>query len=192
MKEKKKISVLRLQKRKKKIAKNEEELSFVRDRYANRAVYTYKRGTLSILEKLLSSTSWRQAVYRSHYLFLISEIESQIQDRLKTLLAEINKQKEGLAELLQEKVTLKSKQKSALRRSQVLAEERKRQKGVLKKKKGSKEKELKKIKENKVELTHYIEEKQVGLKELEILRKKILEDKARFERAERIRRHKNY
>jgi murein DD-endopeptidase MepM/ murein hydrolase activator NlpD len=59
---------------------------------------------------------------------------------------------------------------------------------VLKKKKGSKEKELKKIKENKVELTHYIEEKQVGLKELEILRKKILEDKARFERAERIRR----
>ena len=77
-----------------KIAKNEEELSFVRNRYANRAVYTYKRGTLSILEKLLSSTSWRQAVYRSHYLYLISEIESQIQGRLKTLLAEINKQKE--------------------------------------------------------------------------------------------------
>ena len=170
-----------------KIAKNEEELSFVRNRYANRTVYTYKRGTLSILEKLLSSTSWRQAVYRSHYLYLISEIESQIQGRLKTLLAEINKQKEGLAELLQKKVTLKSKQKSSLRRAQVLAEERERQKGVLKKKKRSKEKELKKIKENKVELTHYIEEKQVGLKELEILRKKILEDKARFERAERIR-----
>ena len=167
---------------------NEEELSLVRNRYATRVVHTYKRGTLSVLEKLLSSTSWRQAVYRSHYLYLVSEIEAQTQDRLKTLLTEIKKQKEGLAELLQQKATLKSKQESALRRSQILAEERNRQKGALKKKKQSREKELKKIKKNKAELAHYIKEKQGGLKELERLRKKILEDKARFERAERIRR----
>lgn len=178
----------RIAKTEEKLFENEEELSLVRKRYANRVIHTYKKGTLSILEKILSSTSWRQAIYRSHYVSLISEIESQTQDKLRSLLTKIKKQKDDLSVALRKKVALKSKKKSALQRAKTLENERKRQKSSLKKKKQSREKELKKIRTNKEELAHYVKEKQEGLKELEQVRKKIMEDKARFERAERIRR----
>ena len=47
------------------IQANERQLEILRDRYAARVVQMYKKGTLADIEKLLSSTSWRQAVYLS-------------------------------------------------------------------------------------------------------------------------------
>ena len=37
----------------------------MRDRYKQRVVNTYLKGRVSDLEKVLSSTSWRQAIYRT-------------------------------------------------------------------------------------------------------------------------------
>ena len=58
------------------ILKNENELESLRVRYKKKRVLrSYKKGNLSELEKVFSSTTWRQAIYRSQYLKLISSIE---------------------------------------------------------------------------------------------------------------------
>ena len=59
------------------ILKNENELESLRLRYKQRVLKSYKKGNLSDLEKVFSSTTWRQAIYRSHYLKLISNIEKK-------------------------------------------------------------------------------------------------------------------
>ena len=59
---------------KKDILKNENELESLRIRYKSRVLKSYKKGNLSDLEKVFSSTTWRQAIYRSQYLKLISKI----------------------------------------------------------------------------------------------------------------------
>ena len=58
-----------------KISANEKELNELRLRYAKRAKYLYKKGSLSDIEKVLSSTSWRQAVYRTKYQKIIADID---------------------------------------------------------------------------------------------------------------------
>ncbi len=156
------------------ISKQTRELENLRKRYERRVIHTYKKGSLSTLEKVLSSTSWRQAVYRVRYLKIISEIERKNQIRLKSLLVDIGQKKLNL--------------EAALRRNRALKREQERQKETLRKKKIAREKELVKIRRNKAELANVIREKQRGIKELGAVLKKILEDKARFEREERIRR----
>ena len=46
------------------IKTKEDELELLRTRYEQRIINTYQKGRVSDLEKVLSSTSWRQAVYR--------------------------------------------------------------------------------------------------------------------------------
>ena len=62
---------------KKDILKNENELESLRKRYKQRVLKSYKKGNLTDLEKVFSSTTWRQAIYRSNYLKLISDIEKK-------------------------------------------------------------------------------------------------------------------
>ncbi len=156
------------------LRQQEDELDALRERYRKRAVYAYTQGRPSNIEKIFSTVSWRQFVYRKEYLRLISLVENNIRKKINTLLINMG----------QEKLNLEA----GLRKNISLNKEKSKQKKTLKNKKSSHEKELTALSKNKEELAEYLKEKDKGLKELEELRTTILEDKARFEREEKIRR----
>ena len=165
---KNKINIL-----KKDIKKKEDELNTMRDRYKQRVVNTYLKGRVSDLEKVLSSTSWRQAIYRTQYLKIISSIEQKMTNEIEHLLLMINKDKLKLESLLRQSISLKrdkQKQMSSLRKMRI-----------------KREKELTRIRQDKSALANYLQEKAAGVKQLETIIKKVLEDKVRFEREDRIR-----
>jgi len=155
------------------IRANERKLEILRDRYTARVVQMYKKGTLSDIEKLLSSTSWRQAVYRAKYMGIISDIDQKTQNKIKSLLFDIGKQRIGLESSYRNKVRLKKDQEES--KVTLRASRKKRQQ------------ELDKIRKNQSELTKYLEEKQAGMQELESLLKKVRRDKSSYDRADRIR-----
>ena len=158
---------------KKDINTKEEELNILRDRYEQRIKNTYLKGRVSDLEKVLSSTSWRQAVYRTQYLKIISAIEQKMTKEIEGLLLTINKNKLKLESLLRQSISLKrekQKQMTSLRKMRI-----------------KREKELTRIRQDKSALANYMQEKAAGVKQLESIIKKVLEDKARSEREERIR-----
>ena len=157
----------------KEIKSKGEELELLKLRYEQRVVNTYMRGRLSNLEKVLSSTSWRQAVYRTQYLKVISEIEQEMTKQIESLLIQISKQKLEL--------------ESVLRNNLALKREKRKQMSSLRKMRIKRKKELTRIRQDKNALANYIQEKSAGIKQLEGIIKKVLEDKARFEREERIR-----
>lgn len=155
------------------IKTKEDELELLRTRYEQRIVNTYQKGRVSDLEKVLSSTSWRQAVYRTQYLKIISSIEQKMTKDIENILLAINKDKLKLESLLRQSISLKrdkQKQMSSLRKMRI-----------------KREKELNRIRQDKSALANYMQEKSAGVKQLESIIKKVLEDKARSEREERIR-----
>ena len=165
---KNKINIL-----KKDIKKKENELNTMKDRYEQRVVNTYLKGRISDLEKVLSSTSWRQAIYRTQYLKIISSIEQKMTNEIEHLLLMINKDKLKLESLLRQSISLKrdkQKQMSSLRKMRI-----------------KREKELTRIRQDKSALANYLQEKAAGVKQLETIIKKVLEYKVRFEREDRIR-----
>ena len=165
---KNKINVLKVD-----IKKKENELNTMRDRYEERVVNTYLKGRISDLEKVLSATSWRQAIYRTQYLKVISSIEQKITREIESLLLKINKDKLKLESLLMQSISLKrdkQKQMSFIRKMRI-----------------KREKELTRIRQDKSALANYMQEKGAGVKQLETIIKKVLEDKARSEREARIR-----
>jgi hypothetical protein len=158
---------------KKDIKTKENELNILKERYKERVINTYQKGRVSDLEKVLSSTSWRQAVYRTQYLKVISSIEQKMTKDIEGLLIKINKDKLKLESLLRQSIVLKrdkQKQMTSLRKMRI-----------------KREKELTRIRQDKSALANYMQEKAAGIKQLESIIKKVLEDKARFEREERIR-----
>jgi peptidoglycan hydrolase CwlO-like protein len=56
------------------IQENEKLLEIYLNRYEKRAIEIYKKGSPTSLVKLLSSSSWRQVVYRARYMKIISDI----------------------------------------------------------------------------------------------------------------------
>ena len=155
------------------IKTKEDELELLRTRYEQRIVNTYQKGRVSDLEKVLSSTSWRQAVYRTQYLKIISSIEQKMTKDIENILLAINKDKLKLESLLRQSISLKrdkQKQMTSLRKIRI-----------------KREKELNRIRQDKSALANYMQEKSAGVKQLESIIKKVLEDKARSEREERIR-----
>ena len=156
-----------------KIKTKEDELELLRERYEQRIRNTYMKGRVSDLEKVLSSTSWRQAVYRTQYLKIISSIEQTMTKEIEGILLTINKDKLKLESLLRQSISLKrdkQKQMTSLRKMRI-----------------RREKELNRIRQDKSALANYMQEKSAGVKQLESIIKKVLEDKARSEREERIR-----
>ena len=156
-----------------KIKTKEDELELLRERYEQRIRNTYLKGRVSDLEKVLSSTSWRQAVYRTQYLKIISSIEQTMTKEIEGILLAINKDKLKLESLLRQSISLKrdkQKQMASLRKMRI-----------------RREKELNRIRQDKSALANYMQEKSAGVKQLESIIKKVLEDKARSEREERIR-----
>ncbi|MCH2407029.1 MAG: peptidoglycan DD-metalloendopeptidase family protein [Candidatus Nitrosopelagicus sp.] len=155
------------------IQANEHQLEILRDRYAVRVVQMYKKGTLADIEKLFSSSSWRQAVYRAKYMGVISNIDQKTQNKIKSLLIDIGRQRIGLESSYRNKVRLKKDQEDS--KVTLRASRKKRQQ------------ELDKIRNNQSELTKYLEEKQAGMQELESLLKKVRQERSSYDRADRIR-----
>ena len=155
------------------ILKNENELESLRARYKRRVVNSYRKGRLTDLEKVFSSTTWRQAIYRTQYLKIISDIEKKLTNQIERLLIKISQQKLELEAVLRNNLKLvrdKQQQISSYRDMRI-----------------DREKELNRIRNDKKALSNYIEEKEAGIIQLESIIKKVLEDKARFERELRIR-----
>ena len=155
------------------ILKNENELESLRARYKKRVVNSYRKGRLTDLEKVFSSTTWRQAIYRTQYLKIISDIEKKLTTQIERLLIQISQQKLELEAVLRNNLKLvrdKQQQISSYRNMRI-----------------DREKELNRIRNDKKALSNYIEEKEAGIIQLESIIKKVLEDKARFERELRIR-----
>ena len=155
------------------ILKNENELESLRARYKKRVVNSYRKGRLTDLEKVFSSTTWRQAIYRTQYLKIISDIEKKLTNKIERLLIQISQQKLELEAVLRNNLKLvrdKQQQISSYRDMRI-----------------DREKELNRIRNDKKALSNYIEEKEAGIIQLESIIKKVLEDKARFERELRIR-----
>ena len=155
------------------ILKNEIELESLRARYKKRIVNSYRKGRLTDLEKVFSSTTWRQAIYRTQYLKIISDIEKKLTNQIEKLLIQISQQKLELEAVLRNNLKLvrdKQQQISSYRDMRI-----------------DREKELNRIRNDKKALSNYIEEKEAGIIQLESIIKKVLEDKARFERELRIR-----
>ena len=155
------------------ILKNENELESLRARYKKRIVNSYRKGRLTDLEKVFSSTTWRQAIYRTQYLKIISDIEKKLTNQIERLLIQISQQKLELEAVLRNNLKLvrdKQQQISSYRDMRI-----------------DREKELNRIRNDKKALSNYIEEKEAGIIQLESIIKKVLEDKARFERELRIR-----
>ena len=165
-------SEIEIDKLSKGIKANEEQLSKLRYRYSQRIIQMYKKGTLSDIEKILSSSSWRQAMYRAKYMGIISDIDQRTQNKIKSLLIDIGKQRILLESNYRNKVRLKKDQEQS--------------KVSLRASRKNRQKELDKIKKNQSELTKYLEEKQAGMQELEALLKKIRQDKSSYDRADRI------
>ena len=155
------------------ILKNENELESLRARYKKRVVNSYRKGRLTDLEKVFSSTTWRQAIYRTQYLKIISDIEKKLTNQIERLLIQISQQKLELEAVLRNNLKLvrdKQQQISSYRDMRI-----------------DREKELNRIRNDKKALSNYIEEKEAGIIQLESIIKKVLEDKARYERELRIR-----
>ena len=155
------------------ILKNENELESLRTRYKKRVVNSYRKGRLTDLEKVFSSTTWRQAIYRTQYLKIISDIEKKLTNQIERILIQISQQKLELEAVLRNNLKLvrdKQQQISSYRDMRI-----------------DREKELNRIRNDKKALSNYIEEKEAGIIQLESIIKKVLEDKARFERELRIR-----
>ena len=155
------------------ILKNENELESLRARYKKRVVNSYRKGRLTDLEKVFSSTTWRQAIYRTQYLKIISDIEKKLTNQIERILIQISQQKLELEAVLRNNLKLvrdKQQQISSYRDMRI-----------------DREKELNRIRNDKKALSNYVEEKEAGIIQLESIIKKVLEDKARFERELRIR-----
>ena len=155
------------------ILKNENELEAVRNRYEKRVMNSYLKGSLTELEKVFSSTTWRQAMYRTYYLKIISDIEKKMAKRIEKLLVDISRQKVELEVVLRNNVNLKRDKKGQISSYRTMRIDR--------------EKELNRLRSDKKALSTYINEKEAGIKQLENIIKRVLEDKARFERELRIR-----
>ena len=155
------------------ILDKEQSLDALRKRYKERVVNSYLKGRLTDLERVFSSTTWRQAIYRAQYLKVISDIEKKMTKKIERLLIEISKQKLELEAALRDNLLLKrdkEKEMSSYRNMRI-----------------NREKELNRIRTDKKALSNYISEKEAGVNQLESIIKRVLEDKARFEREERIR-----
>ena len=173
IKKEEKLLVADISRSERKIGESEEELDTLRTRYARRLSTIYKKGQISNLEKILSSTSWRQAIYRTKYLKIISEIDQKTHDTIRSLLIQIGRQKLELEAVLRKKRRLKRDREKTL--------------ASVRSKKKSEQRELVKIRKSQKDLKVYLTEKQAGVKQLEDIIKKIQEDIARSEREERIR-----
>lgn len=78
------------------IQAKEQEYAALKERYARRLVDVYRRGQLSEITLLLDSDSWRQAIYRSKYLTIISNYDRTLAGEIRVALREISARRSSL------------------------------------------------------------------------------------------------
>lgn len=172
---KKKIKAIRELERE--IGVSENEYVDLQDRYARRVVDVYRKGRLSDFEILLNAESWRQAVYRSKYLTIISDYDRALSERIKKTLSEIR----------EKRITHNSELKDMGR----IDTENSRRKDWLEKRRRMRGKELDRLKRDKRELAHALNERQDAAAELETILAGLEKDrKSRLAELERRRREK--
>ena len=142
IKKEEKLLVADISRSERNISDTEEELDTLRLRYARRLSTIYKKGQISNLEKILSSTSWRQAIYRTKYLKIISEIDQKTHDTIRSLLIQVGKQKLELEAVLRKKRRLKRDREKTLT--------------SLRSKKKKEQRELVKIRKSQKDLNVYL------------------------------------
>ena len=83
-----------------KILENNQQMLF--ERYSKRIVKTYKKGRLTNIEKIIDSNSWRQAIYRSKYIKIISEHDKNLQQNIYFNIKEIVSKRKSIENKLED------------------------------------------------------------------------------------------
>lgn len=137
------------------IQEKEREYWDLQERYARRVVDVYKKGRLSDLEILLDSDSWRQAIYRSKYLKIISNYDRALGDQIQATLNEVSGRRETL--------------KKELRDMERIDREKSVRKKWLEKRRRMRNSEIVQLKRNQQEYSKAIQERQEAAKEMEAI-----------------------
>ncbi|MBA24861.1 MAG: hypothetical protein CMG48_01385 [Candidatus Marinimicrobia bacterium] len=82
------------------------------ERYSKRIIKAYKKGTLSNIEKIIDSNSWKQAIYRSKYIKIISNYDKNLHEKIINNMDQISKERESIKQKL-ENLNLIDKEKSS-------------------------------------------------------------------------------
>ncbi|MEE9167290.1 MAG: peptidoglycan DD-metalloendopeptidase family protein [Candidatus Neomarinimicrobiota bacterium] len=159
------------------IEEKQRQYGDLKKRYARRVTNVYKKGRLSDIEILLDSDSWRQAIYRSKYLKIISDYDKTLGREIRETLQDI------------------SGKRASLNRELTDMEKIDREKSVRKKwlenRRRMRNRELAQLKRNRQEFSNAINERQKAARELESIITELERDKekeARLAELERMRR----
>lgn len=157
------------------LAEKQRDYTHLQLRYARRVVDVYKKGLLSDLEILFDSESWRQAVYRTKYLRVISDYDRTLAQRLQLTLQEIFEKRTSLERELKD--------------MERIDRERTVRKQWLEKRRRMRNSELIRLKRNRQEFSEAIQEREEATKELEAIMARLEREKAaRLAELERRRR----
>ena len=91
----------------KKISLTDEKIMRIRAELKSRLIHIYKNGKHSIIESLLMSKDWNDAIYKTKYLDVLSDHEKKLQLDLKKTIKELSIQKEQLKKEIIYKKNLK-------------------------------------------------------------------------------------
>jgi len=175
LKKEEKVKQKAIEKTESDIEEKQREYQQLQNRYARRVVDVYKKGRLSDLDILLDSESWRQAIYRSKYLKIISEYDRALGQQIESTVQGILTQRSIL-----EKELLDMKK---------IDRERSIRKDWLERRKRGWNRELSQLKRNRQEYSKAIQEREEAAKELESIIAKLERDKvARLAKLEQRRR----
>ena len=148
------------------VIRNNEKIDEIKESYKKRSISLYKNKDLKFSNYIFNSNSFSQMIYRLKYFNIISEINKESVQKIKTT-QNFNKKKTGEITYL-----LKNVGESKKNRAKEI--------NNLRDKKNFQEKLLNDIKKEEKDIKNEINEKIQQVNALEKLRKKIIEDKKKF------------
>ena len=148
------------------VIRNNEKIDEIKESYKKRAISLYKNKDLKFTNYIFNSNSFSQMIYRLKYFNIISEINKESVQKIKTT-QNFNKKKTGEITSL-----LKNVGESKKNRAKEI--------NNLRDKKNFQEKLLNDIRKEEKDIKNEINKKIQQVNALEKLRKKIIEDKKKF------------
>ena len=148
------------------VIRNNEKIDEIKESYRKRSISLYKNKDLKFSNYIFNSNSFSQMIYRLKYFNIISEINKESVQKIKTT-QNFNKKKTG-------EIT------SLLRNVGQSKKNRAKEIDNLRDKKNFQEKLLNDIRKEEKDIKNEINEKIQQVNALEKLRKKIIEDKKKF------------
>ena len=148
------------------VIRNNEKIDEIKESYKKRSISLYKNKNLKFSNYIFNSNSFSQMIYRLKYFNIISEINKESVQKIKTT-QNFNKKKTGEITSL-----LKNVGESKKNRAKEI--------NNLRDKKNFQEKLLNDIKKEEQDIKNEINKKIQQVNALEKLRKKIIEDKKKF------------